>query len=497
MRCLAGLLCLLLGACSAPVSKPDALDLVALGKHREHLLSEASLELDPPGPKWLHGIDPHVNLTFARLRGDISGYVLLLDLDPATDRLVLWPLPPGETPLDNLNDPVRRRQLQGMVAAPEPPKDALELSLADLLAEQAFDLPLPQPRQVFAVAANYPSHLSGDLAQKMDEERIGRLQAARPRIFVKFPPVAPPGRQWQIPGEYLHVQGPFATLDPPPRVVLPAEGGGEEEVIGHLDYEAEIAAVIGRRLTWEEARAMSDAELGATVVGYVLFSDAKLRDPQVMGRIVRIMAGREPAAGNSYRVGDEALDAALGGWDGEVCQWWSYAGSWGRYASAGPFLVAAPDDGSFPDRLLLAGRSYAAGEVRGAPLPEGVDPGPWLLRQSALTSVRQTAADRLIWDLPVILRSLLDPAGNALSFYAKRPVLEAGDLVSLGTPGGTVITAKPGWLLKFAEKLLFWSDPDDFYRRFFAEARGYYLHPGDRVLLWADGLGYQLLDVAD
>ena len=69
----------------------------------------------------------------------------------------------------------------------------------------------------------------------------------------------------------------------------------------------------------------------------------------------------------------------------------------------------------------------------------------------------------LIWDLPAVLRSILDPADNALAFDGASPSLQAGDLVALGTPGGTVISARPWWLLPLAEDLLFWKEPVDLF----------------------------------
>jgi len=308
--------------------------------------------------------------------------------------------------------------------------------------------------------------------------------------------VPAPGWEDNIPAEFLRLPGPFDSIAAPARVAVPTLSGAPGRVSGHLDYEGEIAAVIGRDLTWEEAHRLDDAGLRRAVAGYVLFSDVKVRDPQVMGKVVSAFADEETPDSTPYRVGDAALDGVLGNWDAAACRWWSYAAGWGRYASAGPFLVAAPADGAFPERLLLSARSYAPPPERGLPPPEGLPTGPLLLRQAALTTTAKGYPDALIWDIPAVLRSILDPADNALAFDGASPSLQAGDLVALGTPGGTVISARPWWLLPLAEDLLFWKEPVDFYDMFFGPTRGHYLEPGDELFLWAEGLGYQRLRVA-
>ena len=58
-----------------------------------------------------------------------------------------------------------------------------------------------------------------------------------------------------------------------------------------------------------------------------------------------------------------------------------------------------------------------------------------------------------------------------------------------------MISAKPWWLMPLAEDLLFWMGPEDFYDMFFDPTAGYYLHPGDELFLWGEGLGYQVLRV--
>jgi len=499
------LLCaLLLTGCAAPAVKTDAWDAAAL----ERSLPQAGLlgrigdeRVVHPGAEWLAGLPAGEDLTFLGVR-DAAGpaFGVLLAVDAAAGEVRYLPLPPGETPLALLADPLKRSALaervEAIPRAGEAPTDdgVRALPLGDL--ERRLTSPIPAPQNIFAVAANFPSHLRTDLAWSGSPELRDRLRAARPRVFRKYPPVSPPGGEEEVPGEFLSLPGPFDRIATPARVAVPALSGVPGRVAGHLDYEVEIAAVIGRDLSWEEARRLDDAGLRRAVAGYLLFSDAKVRDPQVMGKVVAAFRDEETAQDNPYRVGEKALDGVLGGWDAAICRWWSYAAGWGRYASAGPFLAAAPADGGFPERLLLGARSYAPLPERGVPPPEGVPTGPLLLRQAVLATTAKGYPDAMIWDLPAVLRSILDPADNALAFDGTPPTLQAGDLVALGTPGGTVISARPWWLLPLAEDLLFWKEPADFYDMFFGPTRGAYLEPADELFLWAEGLGYQHLTIA-
>ena len=144
---------------------------------------------------------------------------------------------------------------------------------------------------------------------------------------------------------------------------------------------------------------------------------------------------------------------------------------------------------------MVGGRSYGPADIRGMPPPENHESERVYLRQAAITTIRSDYPDALIWDLPEIMRSILNPEGNALGFMATPHFLEPGDIISLGTPGGAVVTAKPWWVSRLAENLLFWKDPVDFHRLFFKASEGNYLLSGDRIFLWAEGLGYQELEV--
>lgn len=500
------LLALLLTGWSPSVVKPKAQDQSTLKKRlpAKNLLETIAEgeQAMKPGPAWLADVNPVNALTFMGITGEPDhAYGLLLKIDPKSNRLFYAPLSPGDTPLTILADSERRASLEKSVKEWTEKKKFLAentvrtLSLDDLTSR--LTSPIPRPGRIYAVAANYPSHLFIDLSLPDKKKLLRHLKKSRPRIFQKYPPVPAPGESAAEADAYAELPTPYGILAAPEQVQIPTITGLGRSVPGHLDYEVEIAVMIGQDLSWDEVEKMDDHELRRTIAGYLLISDAKVRDPQVTGRIVRTFVEDKKARNNSYGTGYDALDVGLGTWDPATCHWWSYAASWGHYASLGPFLVTAPDQGQFPPRMILSARSYTSSAKRKISPPEDVPSDRLLLRQAALTSTTSDYQDALIWDLPTIIRSLLNPTENALAFTSEVPALQAGDLIALGTPGGTVISAKPWWLLPVAETLLFWKGPDDFYDLFFDPTEGYYLHPGDELFLWGEGLGYQHLRIAE
>jgi len=340
-----------------------------------------------------------------------------------------------------------------------------------------------------AVAANFPSHLKQDLAID-DPQVVEALRRTRPRVFMKYPPVFPPSGLTPI-EEITGIIGPFDTIRYPAKIHVPAMGevGQSVRVGTHVDYEAEIGVVIGRQLTWEEVQKASDRDLRKSIIGYLLISDTKARNPQVVQRI--ISRNRPlPVQPDPYLTGDEDIDRQLGSWNWETCQWWSYAAGWGDFAGLGPFLVASPSSGSPPDRMMLSGRSYAPEAVRGRPIPPGHTADRLYLRQSVIVSAKDGYPDRMLWTIPQIIRSTLAP-DNALDFMPAPRALYPGDIISLGTPGGTVITAKSQAVVDLADALLFWWEPLDWHDAFFGGTEAMYLNPGDEVFFWAEDLGYQ------
>jgi 2-keto-4-pentenoate hydratase/2-oxohepta-3-ene-1,7-dioic acid hydratase in catechol pathway len=450
------------------------------------------------GPHWLGRVDAGAGLTFAGWR-DTDGalrFCLVALCDPQADRLVLLPLGKSETPLTVLSDPARRedydRRLESLrrdLRTGPGSHPLIDVSIAEAIDTRRLGPPLPPPRQVLAVAANFPSHLKLDLAID-DPLVVAALRKTRPRLFFKYPPVFPLSGI-APPEEIVGIIGPFDPIRYPQTIHVPTrdQDGQPVQVPTSIDYEAEIGMVIGRRLTWEDVATASDDELYAAVTGYLLISDTKARNPQVVDRII----SRDrplPADPGPYLTGDEKIDRQLGFWDKESCLWWSYAAGWGDFAGLGPFLVAAPQDRRLPDRMMLTGRSYAPEAVRGQPVPADQTPGTLYLRQAVIVSGREGYTDRMIWTIPQIIRSSLAP-DNALDFMPAPRTLHPGDIISLGTPGGTVITAKSKTVVDWADALLFWWEPLDWHDAFFGGTRALYLNPGDEVFFWAEDLGYQ------
>ena len=139
---------------------------------------------------------------------------------------------------------------------------------------------------------------------------------------------------------------------------------------------------------------------------------------------------------------------------------------------------------------MLTGRSYGPAAVRGQPVPADHTPDTLYLRQAVIVSGREGYTDRMIWTIPQIIRSSLAP-DNALDFMPAPRTLHPGDIISLGTPGGTVITTKSKTVVDWADALLFWWEPLDWHDAFFGGTQALYLNPGDEVFFWAEDLGYQ------
>jgi 2-keto-4-pentenoate hydratase/2-oxohepta-3-ene-1,7-dioic acid hydratase in catechol pathway len=114
------------------------------------------------------------------------------------------------------------------------PADATYIEVAEMV------LPLRYPRKVLCSGTNYYAH--------MREMKVTRAEAARPYFFLKPPTTALVG-----PGE---------------PIVVPADPGAK------VDWEAELAVVIGRR-----ARHVNEADALDYVAGYTAINDVSLRGP--------------------------------------------------------------------------------------------------------------------------------------------------------------------------------------------------------------------------
>ena len=494
------LLSLCFSSCALrPPFKQGAFHPGVLEKQAKRLVKQGGGDyiLDPQ-LAWLNDVKPSAALTFVNLRSKGGNcYYLVLKIDLAADTLILLPLRPDETPLSVLADGGRREELEKTVSLPSV-QGSVEVSLSASIASRQFGSPLPTPQRVYAVAANYPSHLQYDLGVAQRDNLRDLLSRARPRVFLKFPVTPPPGGDLQqVQASYDSfntILGPFDDIVYPAKVFLPGEGEKPFiEADSHLDYEVEIGIVLSRNLTWQDVKDAPDEQIRKAIAGYVLLSDAKLRNPQVFLRVLN--DDRDTPADDPYRIGDAALDAQFGIWDSVSASWWSHAASWGRYTSIGPFFVAASSTSDWTERAMISARSYSERAVRASDLPEGYSTDGFYLRQCSLTSELADENDRLVWNAAQIIRSILAPK-NALEFLGEKRLLEQGDIISLGTPGGVVITSSvPANVFDTLEDVFFWRKPLDWHDTFFSGKEHLYLRHGDELFLWAEGLGFQRLRV--
>jgi 2-keto-4-pentenoate hydratase/2-oxohepta-3-ene-1,7-dioic acid hydratase in catechol pathway len=176
----------------------------------------------------------------------------------------------------------------------------------EVIPENALTLEpaVPNPPTVFLLAANYQSHITESGGAAVDKNVI------TPRPFIK-------------PGTAV-----IGTGDP---IVIPADSDT-------LDYEIEIAAVIGK-----SAKSVPLAQANEHVAGYVVFNDISARSLKI-------------AEGRIERNGDWFFDWLLGKWcDG--------------FAVVGPYLVTSDEIGDPTDlemSLKVNGelrQSSAAGEM--------------------------------------------------------------------------------------------------------------------------------------
>jgi 2-keto-4-pentenoate hydratase/2-oxohepta-3-ene-1,7-dioic acid hydratase in catechol pathway len=492
-----------LGACAAPLVKPDAFDpdVLAWLESRPGPLLEPALGGEElvvaDSVEWMR-FRPGNHLTFVGLR-PVAGpviYCLALECAPERDFLAVIPLAKDETPLTVLTDPDRRRALSTMLEQyrKDPAgmsKQVIPLSLRQAIDRKGLGPPIPEPRRVLAVAANYPSHLRHDLATHPSQ--IPAIAKTPPRLFLKHPPQPPPGTDLPSDLPFRGVIGPFDDIVYPELTWLPKdEQGTSNSVPTALDYEVELGIVIGRTLTWDEVQRADDATLYAAVAGYLLVSDVKARNPQVYERaLARTQSPKLWAA--RYLTGDADTDLILGNWDGGTCAWWGYAASLGDFTAVGPYFVASNGEPSMPGHDLVCARSYGSHQ-RCFPIPGGREPDRFYLRQCARATEEAGARDSLLWRIPQILRAALDPEG-ALAPAGDTNVLQPGDVIALGTPGGITLTVRGRAFYRLLGHLLFWWDARDWHDAFFGKDVANYLHQGDRLFLWGEGLGCQRLSI--
>ncbi|HKY50420.1 MAG TPA: hypothetical protein VJP45_04115, partial [Candidatus Limnocylindria bacterium] len=236
-----------------------------------------------------------------------------------------------------------------------------------------------------------------------------------------------------------------------------------------------------------------DEELYAAVAGFVLVSDVKARNPQVYERALARNETPDLWA-RPYLTGDADTDLVLGNWTPESVSWWGYAASLGDFTAVGPYFVAHEGQASMPSHALLCARSYGESATRRFPIPDDREPDRFYLRQCSRATEDEGARDQLLWRIPQIVRAALDPAG-ALAPTHDATKLQAGDVIALGTPGGITLTVGNRKMLRFLNRVFFWWDSRDWHDAFFEKDIENYLHEGDALFLWGEGLGCQRLEI--
>ena len=147
-----------------------------------------------------------------------------------------------------------------------------------------------------------------------------------------------------------------------------------------------------------------------------------------------------------------------------------------------------------PPHALLCARSYGPSADRRFPIPGEREPDRFYLRQCSRATEQPGGRDHLLWRIPQIVRAALDPAG-ALAPTHDATKLQAGDVIALGTPGGITLTVGNRKLIRFLNRLFFWWDARDWHDAFFGKDVANYLHEGDALFLWGEGLGCQRLSI--
>jgi len=454
-----------------------------------------------PSSLWMESVKPERNLTFAsyRINHDKIVFCLVVNCDTQENELVLYPLKNNISPVDIVMNPVENKELKTLVndyhngsLNQRTREKIITINLTESISKKQFAPPLPVSNRVFAVAVNFPSHLKHDIAFNFNKKVREKMAKSAPRVFFKYPPVAPPVKELE--GKESHHDsflGAYDTIFYDSAIYIPSDDPELPYKTTNLklDYEVEVGVVIGKSLTCESLKTMTDEDIYSAIAGYVLVNDTKARNPQVMLKIIK--DDTKPPKDNHYKFNDNSLNDVFGTWNEETCHWWSYAATCSNFLSVGPFFVAV-NDRSFKDISVVSARSYGKG--RGEKIPKKHYEDVFYLRQSSVITESADYADAMVWKVARIIREIVRP-GNPLAGIAGEKIeLQPGDIICLGTPGGTAITSKPYPVFDLLEDLLFWVKPNKWHDLFFKGHQKEYLYPADRLFLWGESLGFQNLD---
>ncbi|MBY6685602.1 fumarylacetoacetate hydrolase family protein [Rhodococcus sp. BP-149] len=188
--------------------------------------------------------------------------------------------------------------------------------------------PIETPSRIFAALANFADHMQAaadNTSSDSDKSTLGRLVSGGPKFFVKDPRVV------SADGDDL----PF-----PRRTDL-------------LDYEAEVAVVLGRR-----GKDIAADDFGSYIYGYTLVNDWSIRDNVSFGPDFQYSKNFDGSATvGPWIVVDEGLDAqdiaVESRVNGEVRQSGSTKSMIHSFAALGAYL--SRDSTLFPGDLISGG----------------------------------------------------------------------------------------------------------------------------------------------
>lgn len=156
----------------------------------------------------------------------------------------------GDALVELVDWPAMEALLEGGAAAMAQAAKASGRTIA--LSEVKLEAPVRRPRKFLAIAANYQSHI--------DE------------VLATMPGYAPPTSQRWFNKQTTCINGPY---DP---ILMPPEGSD-------LDYEVELAVIIGKR-----CRRVKAEDAASVIAGYSIVNDISVRDWQK--RSPTIMLGK-------------------------------------------------------------------------------------------------------------------------------------------------------------------------------------------------------------
>ncbi|MFI6377187.1 fumarylacetoacetate hydrolase family protein [Streptomyces sp. NPDC050546] len=203
---------------------------------------------------------------------------LVTVLDPQTHKTTLGRLDSDNT-IRDLTGVVEQNTMLGVIDAWDDVASALEAADGlPVVSEPRLCAPIPLPRNLYAVGKNYHDHVREFGRSGYDSPDLSTDIPAVPVIFSKVPASA---------------TGPYDAIDP------------HLDITAELDYEAELAVIIGPGGRGIPREAAMDH-----VWGYTIINDVTARDQQhdhqqwLIGKSLDTFAPMGPYAVTADEVGD-------------------------------------------------------------------------------------------------------------------------------------------------------------------------------------------------